>query len=90
MSSSSFGKGCVQIVLPSRAGVREKALASSRDSRQALSSAVQMLASSGGMIDSSFMAHLHRIICSREVFGVSFFFSPPKASLAAKPTNMKL
>jgi hypothetical protein len=59
MSFSSFGKGCVQIVLPSRTEVREKALASSRDSRQALSSAVQMRASSGGMIDSSFMAHLH-------------------------------
>jgi hypothetical protein len=86
MSFSSFGKGCVQIVLPSRTGVREKALAGSRDSRHGLSSAVRMRASSGGMIDSSFMAHLHMIVCSHEVFGVLFFARPRRVLRPNQPT----
>jgi hypothetical protein len=74
------------IVLPSRVGVRVKALASSRDSRHALSSAVQMQVSSGGMIDSSFMAHLRRFACSREVFGVVFFARPGRFLRPNQPT----
>jgi hypothetical protein len=74
------------IVLPSRVGVRVKALASSRDSRHAFSSAVQMQVSSGGMIDSSFMTHLRWFACSREVFGVVFFARPGRFLRPNQPT----